>query len=339
MKRIRLCWGSKGKGKKVLSLILASILAFTPTISVSARSEMGDAKNLPHLTTWVEKNKQAPMVWSTIQYTGNQRYYDRITANIDWLSENWLQYGYNYAVLDGWLAQKDDGSTAPYGAYSYNQNGYQITPYKEWETVGATYESFAKYCLDRGITPGVYYNPMWVYKRTVNDVNENGEPNNINPVVAGTDIPLRNIINTGVSPIGTSEGRKGDDPADFQRAMEKVYRWWREAAGDDFILSFANARQVDYMSAETEYADLNRISADTNGWTRLCSENRGTIQRSEWDTCKNGFDAYNYFSDRVSEGPNAGEVILDGDHTRTNQLTVDETKFSIALKVLNGGGI
>lgn len=364
--------------------MLASILAFTPTISVSARSEMGDAKNLPHLTTWVEKNKQAPMVWSTIQYTGNQRYYDRITANIDWLSENWLQYGYNYAVLDGWLAQKDDGSTAPYGAYSYNQNGYQITPYKEWETVGATYESFAKYCLDRGITPGVYYNPMWVYKRTVNDVNENGEPNNINPVVAGTDIPLRNIINTGVSPIGTSEGRKGDDPADFQswyyvdpnkegakeymqgmihyfkemgygymkidfirqgqyfygqEAMEKVYRWWREAAGDDFILSFANARQVDYMSAETEYADLNRISADTNGWTRLCSENRGTIQRSEWDTCKNGFDAYNYFSDRVSEGPNAGEVILDGDHTRTNQLTVDETKFSIALKVLNGGGI
>ncbi|WP_052377824.1 Ig-like domain-containing protein [Robinsoniella sp. KNHs210] len=382
MKRIKI-FGER-RGKKVLALILAVILAAAPAFDVSAASETGSTEELPHLTTWVEKNKQAPMVWSTIQYSGNQRYYDRITQNIDWLSKEWLQYGYNYAVLDGWLAQKDDGSTAPYGSYLYNKNGYLITPYKEWEKSGATYESFAKYCLDRGITPGVYYNPMWVYKRTVNDVNEDGEPNNINPVVAGTNIPLRDIINTGTSPIGTSEGRKGDDLAEFQswyyvdpnkegakeymqgmikyfkdmgygfmkidfirqghyfygqEAMEKVYRWWREAAGDDFIISFANARQVDYMGAETEYADMNRISADTNGWARLCSENRGTVQRSEWDTCKNGFDAYNYFSERVAGGPKAGEVILDGDHTRTNQLTVDETKFSIALKVLNGSGI
>lgn len=380
-------WLGKGMVKRALACFLTAALAAPSVCSAPAKAaEPAEAvqEEQPHLTTWVEKNKRAPMVWSTIQYGGNARNYSRIIKNIDWLAENWTQYGYNYAVLDGWLAQANDGSTAPWGSYHYNKNGYLISPYKQWEEEGGSYESFAKYCLERGITPGVYYNPMWVYKRTVNDVDEEGNPNNINPTVVGTDIPLRDIINTGDSPIGTSEGRDGKDKADFQswyyvdpnkegakeymqgmikyfkdmgygfmkidfirqghyfygqEAMEKCYRWWREAAGDDFIISLANARQVNYMEAEAEYADLNRISADTNGWKRLCEENRGRVQRSEWDTMRNGFDSYNYFADRGGDGPKSGAVILDGDHTRTNQLTADETKFSISLKVLGGGGI
>ena len=380
-------WLGKGMVKRALACLLTAALVAPSVCSMPVKAaEPSEAvqEEQPHLTTWVEKNKRAPMVWSTIQYGGNARYYSRIIRNIDWLAENWTQYGYDYAVLDGWLAQANDGSTAPWGSYNYNKNGYLISPYKQWEEEGGSYESYAKYCLDRGITPGVYYNPMWVYKRTVNDVDEEGNPNNINPTVVGTDIPLRDIINTGDSPIGTSEGRDGNDKADFQswyyvdpnkegakeymqgmikyfkdmgygfmkidfirqghyfygqEAMEKCYRWWREAAGDDFILSLANARQVNYMEAEAEYADLNRISADTNGWKRLSEENRGRVQRSEWDTMRNGFDAYNYFADQGGDGPKSGAIILDGDHTRTNQLTADETKFSISIKVLGGGGI
>lgn len=395
MKRFKKSVGLKKTVPKIGKKILSVLLALAMGISLLPATALADTATLneevPSLGTpgtWIDANRRAPLVWSTIQYTGNARNYSNILNSLNMLAEKFPMY--EYAVLDGWLAQHYDGSTAPYGCYEYDENGYLLAAYQQWYDEGITYETFANDCLERGIIPGVYYNPMWVYKRTVDDVgmpideNTPGASNGINPTIVGTDIPLKDIINTGSSPVGTSEGRNGNDLAEFQswwyvdpskegakeyiqgmiyyfkdmgygymkidfirqahyfygqEAMEQVYEWLREAAGDDFILSFANARQVDYMSAEAEYSDMNRISPDTSGWSRVSQDNRGRIQRSEWDTVRNLFDGYNYFSDLIEVGPSAGEMILDGDHTRGNQLTSIEMESVIALKVLGGGGI
>lgn len=69
--------------------------------------------------------------------------------HIDWMAENFRDYGYDMICNDGWIE----------AAQTINENGY-ITKYNsEWQN---GFEYWNKYIADKGMKVGVYYNPMWM---------------------------------------------------------------------------------------------------------------------------------------------------------------------------------
>ncbi|WP_347551403.1 CBM35 domain-containing protein [Pseudalkalibacillus hwajinpoensis] len=66
-----------------------------------------------------------PMYFSTYEHQHDKNTYmleDRFKDNIDWMSENFLPYGYNMIATDGWIE----------GATLLNKNGYVVTHNNNW---------------------------------------------------------------------------------------------------------------------------------------------------------------------------------------------------------------
>lgn len=67
----------------------------------------------------------------------------RWKANIDWVAENLLPYGYNMVTTDGWLG----------GSTQTTENGYLLKYNDNWEHDWAYW---ADYCESKGLEMGVY---------------------------------------------------------------------------------------------------------------------------------------------------------------------------------------
>ena len=93
-----------------------------------------------------------PQYWIAYEYCYDfnipipeQRWKD----NIDWMAENFRDYGYDMISNDGWIE----------AAQTIDRNGY-ITKYcSSWQH---GFEYWNRYIRSKGMQVGIYYNPMWM---------------------------------------------------------------------------------------------------------------------------------------------------------------------------------
>jgi archaellum component FlaG (FlaF/FlaG flagellin family) len=273
-------------------------------------------------------------------------------SNIDWIADNFKEFGYEYIAVDGWVAD----STI------HNADGY-ITTYKNnWVH---DWKYWADYVHSKGLKLGMYYNPSWIHQSIADD------PDN---KIVGTNIPIKDIVDPRYmhqtrymidsSKPGAEQYVKGMIEyyksvgvdllkIDFLRyyddsygpeATTTLYRWMREAAGDDMILYYANAKNRNHAEDEVKYADIIRASEDwrtdanTPGvWYHTSVRNRGQVKDNSWPPAYNIFDGFVWLSD-VS---GAGKVVIDGDYSVLSSAgsTDAEKKFRISLLAMAGSSI
>lgn len=105
--------------------------------------------------------------------------------NIDWVHDNLLSYGYTMVSTDGWMDETN----------AYNKDGYLDRHSLSWEH---DYGWWADYLAERGMTLGVYCNPLWVPAGAAA----------AGIKIKGTDIPIENLIdrNEETAVITTTSG-------------------------------------------------------------------------------------------------------------------------------------
>ncbi|MGA8114619.1 MAG: hypothetical protein WCA46_13210, partial [Actinocatenispora sp.] len=286
---------------------------------------------------------------------------DEWQANIDWLAADFAPHGYTMACTDGWI-EPSTKTTA---------DGYIVSYNDDWQHDWAYW---IDYLRARGMTLGVYYNPLWVHAAAVADTSK---------TVVGTDIPLADIVVKGdfmgseiggdtlywadVTKPGAKEFVQGYVKyfkdlgvpylrVDFLSWYETGYDanigavgvehgredyltalgWMNEAAGDDMELSLVMPKLIDHGAAELANGDLIRINADADkgGWERL-SGGRQTWQEN-WSQWFNPFLGFTGFADRAGRG----QLILDGDFLMMNTFADDdERRTCISLMTVAGSPI
>ncbi|MDR4945196.1 CBM35 domain-containing protein [Neobacillus cucumis] len=124
------------------------------------------------------RSGSGPMYWIGYEYpfvNDTALPESRWKANVDWIASNFKSSGYNMVSTDGWIE----------GATQTNANGYILKYNDSWENGWQYWENYA---AQKGLNMGVYYNPLWVTQAAVNDTSK---------VVAGTKIPVANIVTAG----------------------------------------------------------------------------------------------------------------------------------------------
>lgn len=301
-----------------------------------------------------------PLYWTAYEpcYTADAPLSEaRWKANIDWVAENLLPYGYNMVTTDGWLG----------GSTQTTENGYLLKYNDNWEHDWAYW---ADYCESKGLEMGVYYNPLWIIDSVVNDPTK---------TVIGTNIPICDIYTAGFADntkTGAKEyiqgyvnyfknmgvrflrvdflcwyetgagsgGAPSGVPAWGSNNYATVLQWISEAAGDDMEVSLVMPNSLNHAYNEAKYGDLMRVDTDTtNGnWTWL---NYGSFgdERQTWNYnfCQwaNPFQGLTGFSDVAGRG----NLTLDGDflriHNFTGQYADNEKRTAISLFTMAGAPI
>ncbi|WET02965.1 RICIN domain-containing protein [Flavobacterium sp. YJ01] len=300
---------------------------------------------------------KAPLYWNPYEYNLTKNDYipeDEWKKNIDWMNENLKSYGYNMICIDGW---GDDSN--------YNQDGYRTTHSSNWIH---DYKYWADYLKARGMTLGMYNNPLWINKKAAD----------AGVKIKGTNIPLSTLLNPiegqekifnwvqvnnpgaeqyikgyvqyyadmGVSYLridflawfqtGADKGDSTYGPARSTQDYEKALRWIREACDENKIfLSLVMPELQDNAVSENKYGHMIRINEDLGdgGWNRFNNLDRG-IRHSWWSQYYNTFDGYTYWS--FISGRK--KLILDGDFIRLNSMANDnEKKTVISLPLMAGG--
>jgi len=277
---------------------------------------------------------------------------DDFLANINWVDTNLKNLGYNIICIDGW------------GDVDYNQDGYRTKHSSAWIHDYAWWSTQLK---QRGMTLGMYYNPLWV----------NTNASNAGIKVKGTNILLSSLINTSENALwftwlqvdrpGAEEYVKGYIQyyadmgvkylrVDFLSWFESGYdrsvgtvgpvrplayyqnalQWMREACdANGMFLSLVMPNLNSNAVTEQKYGHMVRINEDCaqGGWTRFSDSARG-IKRLGWSQFANPFDGYVYWSKIAGRG----KMILDGDFIRLNTYLNDEERKSVVSLHLMAGG-
>ncbi len=264
--------------------------------------------------------------------------------NIDWVADNFKNYGYDMISNDGWIE----------AAQTVNENGF-ITKYNsDWEH---GFDYWAQYVAGKGMKMGVYYNPLWMTKTAYKE----------NLPVTGTTYTCRDIAGpksfnselrwVDVDKPGAREWVQGYVKyfkaigANFLRIdflenyennyghekYEKALHWMREAADSTMLLSLVMPNCFNHAATELKYGDMIRISDDcfNGGWDFVSDRRRGMFKRN-WPQYGNAFDGFISFADIGGRG----QMVLDGDFTRINTLKDDnEKKSQVSLLVMTGSPI
>ncbi|MEU2431646.1 carbohydrate-binding protein [Streptomyces sp. NPDC007861] len=283
-------------------------------------------------------------------------------ANIDWLATSLAPHGYRMACTDGWIE----------GSSRTTANGYVTTYNDSWQHDWAYW---ADYLADRGMTLGVYYNPLWVHKAAVADTTKT--------VVGRPDIRVADIVTSGdffakgiggntlywvdVSKPGAKEYIQGYVAhfknlgvpylrVDFlswyetgtdanlgtvgnshgSAAYETALRWMHEAAGDGIELSLVMPHLNGNARSELRYGDMVRINADADkGGWARLSGGRQTHQ-NVWPNWHNPFCGFTGWAHRSGRG----QLILDGDFLMMSAFVNDhERRTAINLMTIAGSPI
>lgn len=302
----------------------------------------------------------APLYWSAYEYCyTNDTYIPESTweANIDWVEENLLPYGYDMVAIDGW---------GDYGDNTENLYGYRISHTTQWQH---DYAYWSNYLQEKGMKLGMYFNPLWVSTSAAD----------AGAKIEGTNIPLSSIIDkteetlwftwVQVGNPGAEEYVKGyvkhfaDMGIDFLRVdflswFETGYdknlgnvgpsrsqndyiialKWIREACDENHVfLSLVMPNLTNEAEVEQVYGHMIRVADDTaeGGWSRFSESNRGE-RFASWSQYSNPFDGLIYWS-YIS---GSEKIILDADFLRMNTFASDdERKSVISLSVLAGSPI
>lgn len=273
-------------------------------------------------------------------------------ANINWIDANLKSSGYNMICIDGW------------GNVDYNQYGYRTKHSSAWVHDYAWWSTFLQ---SKGMTLGIYDNPLWVNKNAANSGIK----------VKGTNILLSGLINTSESATwftwlqvdrpGAQEYVKGyvqhyaDMGVKYLRVdflswyesgwdrnigtvgpvrpltyYQNAMQWMREACdANGMFLSLVMPNLNNDGVTEQKYGHMVRIDEDCaeGTWTRFSDNARG-VKRSGWSQYANPFDGYTYWS-KIS---GKGKMILDGDFIRLNTYNNDEERKSVVSLHLMAGG-
>jgi hypothetical protein len=327
---------------KIIALAAVSSVLFLGSTGPGAKAYAAD--------TVFNQKGSGILGWHATPYGGSFNE-DKMKANVDWFAANFKQYGYEYFCLDGWV-----GDTTV-----HNADGY-ITTYKnDWQH---DWKYWADYVHSKGLKLGMYYNPDWVHQSIADDTNNK---------VVGTDIPLKSLTDPAhmhqtrylVDPgkPGAEQYIKGMinyyksvgvdllkidflryvDDAYGPEATTTLYRWMREAAGNDMILYYANEKNRNHAQDEVKYADIIRASEDwrTNAsypgvWYHTSLRNRGQVKDDSWPPAYNLFDGLVWLSDVSGKG----KVVIDGDFSVMSSGGTDtEKKTRMSLLALSGSSI
>lgn len=337
--------------KKTRKIILALVLALALGISLAPPVYARDSQSTRNGTTLY------PLYWTAYEpcFTSDSPLDEaRWKANIDWVADNLLPYGYNMVTTDGWLG----GSTLT------TENGYLLKYNDGWEH---DWKYWADYCKSKGLDMGVYYNPLWIIDSVRDDPSK---------TVVGTNIPVQDIYTAGFADV-TKQGAKEyiqgyvkyfkDMGVRFLRVdflcwyetgagsggapegvpawgsdnYAKALKWIAEAAGDDMEVSLVMPNSLNHAENEVRYGDLMRVDTDTtNGdWTWL---NKGSFgdERQTWNDrfCQwaNPFQGLTGFADIGGRG----NLTLDGDFLRIQNFNGayadNEKRTAISLFTMAG---
>lgn len=269
---------------------------------------------------------------------------DRWKRNIDWVAANFKDYGYDMICNDGWIE----------AAQTINEYGYITKLNSGWEH---EFDYWSAYMTDKGLRMGVYYNPLWLTKATYDanvkvkgsqvhtkdivgnksfneplyfvDVNKSGAKEWIQHYVQ--HFRDYGVVYLRVDFLTTYEGYYGTE------SYEKAISWIREACGSDIFLSLVMPNCWNHAQTELPYGDMIRISDDCwDGDWEFVSDKRRGVKWADWPQYGNAFDGFIAFADVGGHG----QMILDGDFMRLNQLANDnERKFLFSLNVLTGSAL
>lgn len=360
------------KSAKLIVLIVFSFKKITMYIDKSKFTVLLSLLFFTFSTMFASTRPKAPLYWSAYEYSyvasSNQMGGGAIPeniwkANIDWVSENLLPYGYNIICIDGW---GDDASI--------NENGYRI---KHASGVGESgdinwehdYAYWSQYVQGKGMTLGIYNNPLWVNVRAADLPIKGREDLKVGSLInydenstwfrwvqvdrPGAEEYVKNYIryyaDMGVTYLRVDFLSWYEDGIDKQPSLstninrpkehyQTALRWMKEACDESgMILSLVmphlyNDAESEILSAPNSLIRINEDICD-GGWYRLSEIERG-ISHSIWSKYHNMFDGFVYWS-KVSD-----KMILDGDFTRLNTFDTDaEKKTAISLQLMAGGPI
>lgn len=295
------------------------------------------------------RHGSGPLYWMAYEecYVTNQPLSeDRYRKSVDWVAENFRQYGYDMVCTDGWI---EDAQTV-------NENGY-ITKYNSSWTHDFSY--WIEYNRKKGLKTGVYYNPMWLTKAAYKaNCPIPGSDKHVQDIDGGKGFKGRtHIYFVDVNKKGAKEWIQGyvkyfinlgvsflridflNDYEDYYGtgSYKKALQWIMEAAGDDITISLVMPNCNSHAANEVKYGDMFRISDDVfaGGWDFLSERQRGK-HLDRWPQYRNLFDGFVKFSDVAGRG----KIIMDGDFIRLNTCANDdERRFWISLIALTGSPI
>lgn len=319
---------------------------------------------LPSLLCTSQTNyEKAPLYWSVYEYhilkeqAGQSNNYIPETvfqANIHWVHENLLPFGYDMICIDGW---GDVSQLSP--------NGYRASHSSNWQH---DYAWWADTLQQLGMNLGMYGNPLWIHV----------DANNQTTMIAGTDIPVSDLIDPDeeaaftwvqIDRPGAEEYVKGYinyygemgikyfridflswyengwdrylgtvGPERPREYYETALQWMREAADEKgMFLSLVMPHLYYEAEAEKINGNMFRINEDTGegGWWKWSEKDRG-VKRDGWSVYANPFDGLTYWS--YLSGRDS--VKLDPDFIRMNTFANYEEKQSvISLSLISGGAL
>lgn len=298
---------------------------------------------------------KAPLYWSPYEYNITTDGYipeDVWSKNIDWVEQNLKSYGYTMVCIDGW---GDDAK--------FNQYGYRTTHSSNWTH---DYEWWSKNLQARGMTLGIYNNPLWIIKSAAD----------AGVKIKGTNIPLASIMNEAenatwfkwvqVDKPGAEEYVKGYiqyyadmgvkylrvdflswfetgydrnvgtvGPNRTKEQYEKALKWMREACDRyGIFLSLVMPNLNNEAALEQKYGHMIRINEDAGDgkWAKWSDWARGE-RRQGWSQYANAMDGLTYWSYITGKG----KMILDPDFLRLNTFSNDDEKKSVVSACLVSG--
>lgn len=292
----------------------------------------------------------APLYYNTYEYQlTNNTYFpeNKMKPTIDWLADNFRDYGFDYFTLDGWINK----------ATRHTTNGYITTHSDAWKH---DLSYWADYAHSRDLKFGFYYPPFWIHKKIVNDTGA---------TVEGTKIKVADVVSKNkmfedwylVDPDrkGAREYMEGfvrymkKSGIDYMKVdflmhyedsmgakkLEKTLSILSGAAErEGILLSLSAPNNHKHAAIESLTGDMLRISQDvySGGWNPFSSNGRGKKNTAGWPEWNNAFDAFIDYSDLTGKG----KIVLDGDFVIAHSFRTDaEAKAAVSLPVLAGAGL
>lgn len=314
----------------------------------------------PPVRGWWRQGGTGPLYWTSYGYseaTNSQIPESVWKANVDWVAGTFASHGYDMVCTDGWID----------GTQKVTSHGYIRSLSDDW---AHDWQWWVGYLHDRGMTLGVYYNPLWATRSAIEDpsVTVAGRPD----VRVADIVDAGNLFDTGdiswidVDRDGAEEYVKGyvDHFAqmgvaflriDFLSWYETGYdqsegtvctahgresylralRWMREAAGT-MKLSFVMPNLFDHAAGERLYGDLVRIDNDASFGTWYNLSGGSQSWQPIWSQWNNPFLGFTGFSDVSGRG----QLTLDGDPLILRSFASDtERQTAVSLFTMAGAPI
>ena len=318
-----------------LNYILAAGLLAATAMSLTAR----DSK--------YTRRGAGPMYWMAYEecfVTDKALSEARYKMNVDWVADNFKEYGFDMICTDGWIEQ---GQTV-------NRYGY-ITKYaSDWQNDWAYWIDYNR---SKGLKSGIYYNPFWMTRAAYDrNLPVKGTQKNTQDIAGSTKFNDF-IYWVDAEKEGAEQWVKGyvqhfiDLGFDFLRvdfvnwyenaygreSYIKMLKWISEACGDKITFSLVMPNCFDHAAEEMKYCDVMRISEDVfgGGFDFVSGRRRGVYQEG-WANWGNAFDGFIGFSDVAGRG----QFIMDGDFIRLNTAESDsERQFWVSLMAVTGSPI